>query len=415
MRVELITIGDELLLGFTIDGNAAFLARELASLGIVLARRTTVGDRTEDITAAVSEALSRADGVITTGGLGPTSDDLTKPAVAAALGRRLRRDESVVAELETLWRARGRSGSLPAANLSQAVIPEGGRILPNPGGTAPGVWVERADGRWVAMLPGVPREMRTMYGEALRPLLVQRIRLATVIRSITLRTTGIAESQLPDLLGDMAAGLPGVSLAYLPGTDGVDLRLTVRDHPAAEADHILREAFVALRARVGAFAYAEGDSDLAGVVIEACRNRRLTVSVAESCTGGMLGARLTRVSGASDVFWGGVIAYDNAAKIEALDVPEQLIEEHGAVSELVALAMAVGMRTRAGTDLAIAITGIAGPSGGTPEKPVGTVWLAVADRAAASARHIRFFGDRYEIRYRATQSALDLVRRKLAG
>jgi nicotinamide-nucleotide amidase len=415
MRVELITIGDELLLGFTVDSNSAFLARELGELGIAVGRRSAVGDDPGDITDAVSEALARVEGVITTGGLGPTSDDVTKPAVAAAFNRRLRRDESVVAHLEEMWRARGRSGSLPAANLSQALIPEGARLLPNPHGTAPGIWIERDDGRWAALLPGVPREMRSMYSATLRPLLAQRTRQPTVIRSLTVRTTGIAESQLPELLGDMASGVPGVALAYLPTLDGVDLRLTVRGHPPAETDRLLEDAAALLRARVGAFAYAADGVDLAEVIIEQCRGQRLTLSVAESCTGGLLGARLTAVPGASDVFRGGLIAYDNSVKAGELGVPATLLEEHGAVSEPVALAMAVGVRTRADTDVGIAVTGIAGPGGGSPAKPVGTVWIAVADRAAAKARHVRFFGDRAEIRYRAAQAALDLVRRKLAG
>jgi nicotinamide-nucleotide amidase len=415
MQVELITIGDELLLGFTVDTNAAFLGRELSALGVSIHRRATVGDDPAEITSAVSVALSRSDGVITTGGLGPTSDDITKPAVAYALGRRLRRDESIVAELESLWRSRGRSGILPSANLSQALVPEGARMLRNQHGTAPGVWIERDDGRWVAMLPGVPREMRAMYTDALRPLLVQRTRDGSVIRSVTVRTTGVAESQIPELLGDIAAGVPGVSLGYLPSLEGVDLRLTVRGHPAAEADQLLRNAATALHARVGIYAYGDGETDLAAVVISVCRARKITLAVAESCTGGLLGARLTAIPGASDVFRGGVIAYDNAVKTEDLGVPAVVMAEHGAVSEATALAMAVGARSRFGAEMAIAVTGIAGPTGGTLEKPIGTVWLALADQTGATARHIRFSGDRSEIRRRAAQAALDMVRRKLAG
>lgn len=415
MRVELITVGDELLLGFTVDGNAVFLARELSAIGISVGRRIGVGDDTAEITAAVLESLSRADGVIVTGGLGPTSDDVTRPAVAAAFGRRLRRDEAIVTRLREMWRGRGRAGELPVANLSQALVPEGGRVLPNDHGTAPGLWLEREDSRWAAMLPGVPGEMRRMFSEYLRPILVQRAGRTAVIRSVTVRTTGVAESQLPEILGDLAGGAPAVSLAYLPSTDGVDLRLTVRGHPPQESEHLLQTSAALLRKRLGHFAYADDDTDLAEVVVDACRRKQLTLSVAESCTGGLLGARLTAVPGASDVFVGGIIAYDNDVKSETLGVPAALIEDHGAVSEPVAISMSVGARTVAGADLAVAITGVAGPLGGTPEKPVGTVWLALADRTAATARHVRFFGDRNEIRYRATQAALDLIRRKLAG
>ena len=415
MRVELITVGDELLLGFTVDGNAAFLAQELSAIGISVGRRASVGDDTAEITAAILESLNRADGVIVTGGLGPTSDDVTRPGVAAAFGRRLKRNEAMVRRLEAMWLARGRRGDLPASNLVQALVPEGARVLPNEHGTAPGLWMEREDTRWAAALPGVPREMRLMFSESLRPLLVQRAGRMAVIRSLTVRTTGVAESQLPDLLGDLAAGAPAVSLAYLPSTDGVDLRLTVKGHPLAETEHLLLTTAALLRQRVGQHAYADNDRDLAEVVVDACRRKHLTLAVAESCTGGLLGARLTAVPGASDVFRGGVIAYDNDVKSETLGVPAALMGEHGAVSEPVAISMALGARTVAGADLGVAITGIAGPTGGTADKPVGTVWIALADRAAAAARHMRFSGDRNEIRHRATQAALDLIRRKLAG
>jgi nicotinamide-nucleotide amidase len=415
MRVELITVGDELLLGFTIDGNAAFLARELSALGIGVGRRVSVGDDPAEITAAVIDSLSRAEGVIVTGGLGPTSDDVTRPGVAAAFGRRLRRDEAIVARLREMWRERGRPGELPAANLSQALVPEGGRVLPNDHGTAPGLWLEREDKRWAAMLPGVPREMRLMFTLHLRPLLLQRAGRTAVIKSVTVRTTGVAESQLPELLGDLVAGAPAVSLAYLPSPDGVDLRLTVRGHPPAESEHLLETTAALLRGRLGDCVYAGETTDLAEIVVDACRRKRVTLAVAESCTGGLLGARLTAVPGASDVFRGGIIAYDNDVKSETLGVPTALIEEHGAVSEPVVISMSAGARTVAGADLGVAITGIAGPSGGTPAKPVGTVWLALADRAAATSRQVRLNGDRNEIRYRATQAALELIRRKLAG
>lgn len=415
MRVELIAVGDELLLGFTVDTNSAFLARELSALGVVVGRRSSVGDSESEITAAVAEALSRAGGVIVTGGLGPTNDDVTRPAVAAVFGRRLRRDDALVARLGEMWRSRGRSGSLPPGNLSQALVPEGARVLPNAHGTAPGLWLEREDGRWAAMIPGVPREMRAMFTESLRPMIAQRAGGTAVIQSLTLRTTGVAESQIPDLLGDLAAGAPAVSLAYLPGVDGVDLRLTVRGHPADESAHLLRNTAALVRQRLGEVVYAEGDTDMAAVVVDSCRVQRHTLAVAESCTGGLLGARITAVPGASDVFRGGIIAYDNAVKIESLGVPAAIIEEHGAVSEHVALSMAIGARAATSSDLGISVTGVAGPAGGTAEKPVGTVWMALADRNAATARHVRFFGDRHEIRRRATQAALNLIRRKLAG
>lgn len=414
MRVELLTIGDELLLGFTIDTNSAFIGRELAELGVEVARRTTVGDDRDAIAAAVRDALARADGVITTGGLGPTSDDVTMAAVAAALGVGLERDPAVVARLEEIWRSRGRSEPLPPANLSQAMLPRGARVLPNNHGTAPGVFAARADNRWVAVLPGVPREMREMFNGSLREMIRTLAPGGTVVRSLTVRTTGVPESRLPALLAEYAEGLDGLTLAYLPGVEGVDLRLTARGLRAAEADEKLRAAARKLSARLEPYAYAEGAADLAEVVLAGCRRMSWRIAVAESCTGGMLGQRLTAIAGSSDVFAGGVIAYDNEVKIELLGVDREAIERHGAVSEEVVTAMASAARRRFGVDLGIGITGIAGPTGGSTEKPVGTVWIALATPDELVAKQLRLFGDRDEVRRRAAQAALDLVRRSLA-
>jgi nicotinamide-nucleotide amidase len=415
MRVELITIGDELLLGFTIDTNSAFLGGELAAIGVEIARRTTVGDDRDAIAVAVRDALARADGVITTGGLGPTSDDVTMEAVAAALGVELERDAAVVARLEEIWRARGRSEPLPPANLSQAMLPRGARVLPNNHGTAPGAYVERADKRWVAVLPGVPREMREMFNGSVRDLVRAAAPGDSVVRSLAVRTTGVPESRLPALLGDYAEGVDGLSLAYLPSVEGVDLRLTARGLPGAEADGKLRAAARKLSARLAPYAYAEGTTDLAEVVLAGCRGAGRRLAVAESCTGGMLGQRLTAIAGSSDVFAGGVIAYDNEVKIELLGVEREALQRHGAVSEEIVTAMASAARRRFGVDLGVGITGVAGPGGGSVEKPVGTVWIALATPDEIVAKQLRLFGDRDEVRRRAAQAALDLVRRSFAG
>lgn len=415
MQVELLTIGDELLLGFTIDTNSAFLGRELAGLGVEVPRRSTVGDDPRAIAAALRDALDRADGVITTGGLGPTSDDVTMAAVAAALGVELERNDAIVARLEEIWRSRGRSEPLPPANLSQAMLPRGATILANHHGTAPGAFVERADGRWVAVLPGVPREMREMFSGSVRDLLRSRAPAGQVVRSLAVRTTGIAESRLPELLADYADGVDGLSLAYIPSVEGVDLRLTARGVEPSAADTRLRAAARKLSERLEPYAYADGTTDLAEVILDQCRARKLRLAVAESCTGGMLGQRLTAIAGSSDVFAGGVIAYDNEVKIELLGVPRDDIQRHGAVSEEVVTTMAYSARRVFGVDLGIAITGVAGPGGGSAEKPVGTVWIAVATPDELVARRLRLFGDRDEVRRRAAQAALDLVRRSLAG
>ncbi|HEU4629497.1 MAG TPA: competence/damage-inducible protein A [Gemmatimonadaceae bacterium] len=414
MQIEIITIGDELLLGFTIDTNAAHLARELAEEGVGVARRMTVGDEAAAIATAVREALDRTGAVITTGGLGPTADDLTRDAIAALFGRTLRRDEAIAERLRGWWRSRGLPGEMPESNLVQTLVPEGARVLPNRHGTAPGLFLEDERGRWVAMLPGVPREMRGLLADELLPIIRQRkAGEGRVIRSRTLRTTGIGESALADRLGNLDVGTLGVALAYLPGAEGVDLRLTVRGVPPTEADARLEAAAAQLRAVVGDRIYGEDHDDLASVVLGACRTRGWRLAVAESCTGGLLGGRLTTPAGSSDVFEGGVIAYDNRVKVALLGVDPAVLAVQGAVSEPVARQMASGVRERLGTDVGVAVTGIAGPTGGTPEKPVGTVWLAVDAAGATHAARVHLVGDRAEIRWRAAQGALDLVRRAL--
>lgn len=418
--MELITIGDELLLGFTIDTNAAHISRTLATNGIEVVRRTTVGDEADKIAQAVREALDRTRSVITTGGLGPTSDDLTKPAIAAIFGRKMKLDESIAAQLEQRWRARFPTISYPQSNRAQAEIPEGARILTNRHGTAPGIWLEDEKGRWVAMMPGVPREMRGMLKEELLPAILARSKgEATVVYSVTLRTTGIAESAIAELLGPDFLGAPGTELgslplAFLPGVAGVDLRVTAKGLPRERAEPLVRKAIEKLRTKVDAYVYGEDEVDLAAVVLDKCRSLGITLAVAESCTGGMLGERLTNVPGSSDVFLGGVIAYHNDVKRDSLGVKADDIERYGAVSEQVALQMAAGVRERLKAKIGVSITGIAGPGGGSPEKPVGLVWVAV-QYADGRTRRLHLPGDRNEIRQRATQAALEMVRRTLSS
>ena len=416
MEVELITVGDELLLGFTIDTNAAHLARELAAIGIGIRRRGTVGDVAEDIATAVRDALDRTGAVITTGGLGPTSDDLTKPSIASIFGRGMRLDEEHVAWMEQRWQQRfGRR--MPESNRAQAMLPEGARKLTNNHGSAPGIWLEDDRGRWVAMLPGVPREMRGMLADTLLPILQQRVSsdgTPTVVQSRTLRTTGVAESLLADQIDPIRESLGSISLAYLPAPDGVDLRLTIRGVDSTHAESLLDDAARVIRGRLGRAIYAEGSTDLAAVVLDRCRALHLTIAVAESCTGGLLGARLTAIPGSSDVVLGGVIAYANDVKRDLLDVDQTLLDAHGAVSEEVVRQMAEGVRARLRASIGLGITGVAGPGGGTPEKPVGTVWIALAQHEGTRALQLRLIGDREEVRRRATQSVLELVRRTLS-
>src|SRR5436190_2574949 len=339
MQVELVTIGDELLLGFTIDTNAAYISRTLAEAGVEIVRRTTVGDEADKIAIAVREALERTGAVITTGGLGPTSDDLTKPSIAGIFGRKMVLDEEIAASLERRWLARFPGGRFPATNRVQAEIPEGARILTNRHGSAPGIWLEDEKGRWVAMIPGVPREMRGMLAEEVLPAIKSlRGDSDSAVVSGTLRTTGIAESAIAEMLGANFLGEPGselgsLPLAYLPGVPGVDLRVTAKGIPRAKAEQLVEQALVKLRARVGAYVYGEGDKDLAAVVIEQCRSADLTLAVAESCTGGLLGERITNIPGSSDVFLGGVIAYQNDVKRDQLGVQKADIRRYGGARE----------------------------------------------------------------------------------
>jgi nicotinamide-nucleotide amidase len=420
LKVELITIGDELLLGFTIDTNAAHISRTLAGAGVEIVRRTTVGDEADKIASAVAEALDRTGAVITTGGLGPTSDDLTKPAIAKIFGRKMKLDEGIASALEQRWKARFPNSQFPATNRTQAEIPAGARVLTNRHGTAPGIWLEDDKGRWVAMIPGVPREMRGMLAEELLPAIKSRTADSeSVVLSGTLRTTGIAESAIAELLGPNFLGEPGTELgslplAYLPGVAGVDLRVTVKGMPRTPAERLVQQAILKLRSSVSAYAYGEDDTDLAAVVLEQLRSRGLKLAIAESCTGGMLGERITSIPGSSNVFLGGVIAYHDDVKRNALGVRAEDIERYGAVSEEVALQMASGVRERMGADVGVSVTGIAGPGGGTPEKPVGLVWIAVRG-TEARARRFHLVGDRAEIRQRAAQAALEMVRRALSN
>lgn len=410
--VELVTIGDELLLGFTIDTNGAYLARRLAERGIAVARRTAVGDDRLTIATAVREALARAGGVITTGGLGPTSDDVTRDAVADVFGRELRVDDAHLGWMRERWRSRfGRD--MPESNRRQAMIPAGARKLENRHGSAPGVFIEDDRG-FVVMLPGVPRELRGMTDDVLLPLLLERGCGSDrdCIRSVSLRTTGIAESLLQDRLRELDPGdaVRAPSLAYLPGVDGVDLRITMR---GPDASREIARFVDAIRAAVPEGIYGTDDMDLAAVLLDMCRADGLRLAVAESCTGGLLGARLTAIPGSSDVFVGGVIAYANEVKVDELGVSHEELERHGAVSEPVVRQMAVGAQRKFGVPLALAITGIAGPDGGTPERPVGLVWVSVALDGMVETRRLQSWGDRQEVRYRAAQAAMELARQQL--
>jgi len=413
VKLEVLTIGTELLLGYTVDTNAAELGRALAAAGAEITRRTTIADRPEAIRAGVAEALDRAGFVITTGGLGPTRDDMTKTVVAELFGKRLVLDERVLAGIQARFDRMGRP--MPAINRTQAEVPEGAVILPNARGTAPGLWVEDAGGRVVVLLPGVPREMRGLLVEQVLPRLVARQGgERRVVLSRTVRTTGVSESALAERIGPIEPDIAPLTLAYLPSVEGVDLRATAWGLELEDAEARLAAVVGRLKAAVGEHGYGEDDADLAAVLLEALRKGRHRLGVAESCTGGMVGERITNIPGASDSFIGGVVAYADVIKTAALKVPLETLEAYGAVSEETVRAMAEGAQRLFSADCTIAVTGIAGPGGGTPEKPVGTVWLAARVHTATRVLKRVLPGDRDEVRRRAAQAGLDLLRRLLA-
>jgi nicotinamide-nucleotide amidase len=303
---------------------------------------------------------------------------------------------------------------MPEVNKSQAQVPRGATVLLNPRGTAPGLWLEDDRGRTVVMLPGVPSEMRGLLVEQVLPRLAGRTG-GTVVLSRVLRTTGVPESAVAERIGSIEDELAPLTLAYLPGTDGVDLRLTAWALPRDDAERRLDAAVHVLRPRLGDHYYGMDDTDLAAVVLELLRGRQGRLAVAESCTGGLIGQRLTAIPGASEVFVGGVVAYADVAKREQLGVPSEILEAHGAVSEETVRAMAAGACRAFRASHAVAVTGIAGPSGGTPEKPVGTVWLAASADGQVRAVKRVFPGEREEIRARSAQAALDSLRRMLGA
>jgi nicotinamide-nucleotide amidase len=411
MNIELVTIGTELLLGFTVDTNGAEIARTLAERGVQVTRRVSVADRPAAIRDAVFEALRRTGAVLTTGGLGPTRDDMTKKVVAELYHAPLEFDESVWNNL--LERFARLQRQPPESNRSQAEVPRGAVVLRNQWGTAPGLWLEGSPGLTI-MLPGVPREMRKLLNHEVVPRLDARAS-GSVVRSHQVRTTGIPESALAERLGHVEREIDPLTLAYLPGLDGVDLRLTAWDVSGEEADRRLWAAAELIRSRAGNVVYGEGEVDLAALVLDAARDQGMRLAVAESCTGGLLGGRLTEIPGSSDVFVGGVIAYDNGVKVRALGLPQALLDEHGAVSEPVARAMAAGAAERFVVEAAVSVTGIAGPGGGSEQKPVGTVWIGCSLAGAIQARRFLFAGSRYEIRARAAQAALFLLQRALTA
>ncbi len=412
---EVLCVGTELLLGSITNGNARWLAEQLASLGIPHLRQEVVGDNRERLIAAVREASGRCRVLITTGGLGPTPDDLTTEAIAAAFGAPLQERPEAWAELQSRLLQRGRP--ITASLRRQALLPPAAELLPNPTGTAPGmIWTPRP-GFTVLTFPGVPSEMRAMWQATAAPWLRQAGLAEGVIASRLLRFWGLAESDLAERVADLLEG-GNPTVAPYAGAGEVKLRLTARADSGELAQAQLAPLEAEIRGRLGPLCFGADDDSLASVLLELLRRRQETVAVAESCTAGGIGAALGAVPGASDAFLGGVIAYANTVKQALLGVPESTLAVHGAVSDPVALAMAAGVRRLTGASWGIAVTGIAGPGGGSAAKPVGLVHIAVAGPDGSHSEAVRFSPSRGRawIQTLSTGAALDRLRlRLLAG
>ena len=411
---EVIAVGSELLGSTRLDTNSLFLSERLAALGIELRTKSVVGDDRDDLASVFRQALSRADLVILTGGLGPTDDDLTREVVADVLGLPLDEDPSILDGIKRRFERRGLT--MPPVNRRQAMVPRGATVLPNPNGTAPGLWLEH-DGRVVVLLPGPPREMQPMVEALCAGPLRERAgeeRLYRATLFVTARAESDVEQHVQPVYSRWRDAAPPIVTTILASPGQIELHLTTRDRDGAAAEGRLRDAVAQLTSILGEDVYSTDGRMLEEVLGDLLKARGLTIAAAESCTGGLFTSRLTDVPGSSAYVHSAVVAYDNAAKIALLDVPPASIDEHGAVSEPVALAMAEGIRARTGADVAVGITGIAGPGGGTPSKPVGTVVVAVIvpDRPAY-VRTFQLLGGRAQVKWNAAQTALDRVRRLL--
>lgn len=407
MNAEIIAVGSELLTPFRLDTNSLFLTAELNQLGVRVIHKSVVGDSPEEMRSSFAHALSRADLVISSGGLGPTDDDRTRDTVAELLGRKLRLDEGILRHIQERFRRFGRA--MPEINVRQAMIPEGATILPNPRGTAPGLWLE-SDGRIVVLLPGVPLELRALFQTEVGPRLAKlnhRERLYTR----ELRIVGLTESEVEQRVSPLYALYPDTETTILATGAGIELHPCAWSSDPARAEKLLDEIVSRMALALGEHLYSSAGESLEQVVARVLTGNRATIAVAESCTGGMLAERLTNVPGSSSYFLGGVVCYSNELKISLVGVPKEMIEAKGAVSSEVALALADGIRRRSGATIGVGITGIAGPTGGTADKPVGLVHIGLADAQGAFENVFRFPGDRDRIRRVATQTALDMVRR----
>lgn len=409
MKAAILAVGSELLTPLRSESNGLYLTGRLEELGFTVLSRTVVADDLACLTNAFRNALASADVVLSTGGLGPTEDDLTREAAAAALGRALRREERLVEELKARFARYLRA--MPEVNLKQADLIEGATSVPNARGSAPGQWAEQ-DGRRVFLLPGPPGEMKGMFEEQVVPLLRQAS--SAVIRRRVLRLVG-GESDVEQVVAPLYKTFDNPQTTILGGAGQVELHLTARGGSVEEAEDRIEALARGLRERLPGRIFTESGQDLAEVVAALLVERGLRLALAESCTGGLLAARLTDVPGSSRFLDRGYVTYGDAAKVALLGVPEPLLGAVGAVSEEVARAMAEGARRAAGADVGVGITGIAGPTGATPDKPVGLVFVATDGAAGTRVRRLNLPGDRARVREQAVVAALEMLRRGLLG
>lgn len=406
MIVELVTTGSELLLGQIVNTNAAYMAKRLNALGFDVVYQTTVGDNRARMREALEHALTRADLVITSGGLGPTRGDITKEVSAEVFGRELSLDEACAEHIRAHFARVQRT--MTENNLRQAMIPAGAHVFMNHAGTAPGIALEQ-DGRIIVNLPGPPSEMKDMFERSLKPYLEERYGFDSVIVSRVLDTFGIGESQLETEIQDLILAQHNPTLALLVRPTGVIIRITAKAATREAAAPLIAAVEQEIRRRVGAYIYAIDDAPLEEIVGQQLLAHQQTIACAESCTGGLLTSRLTDVPGSSEYVMGSVVSYTNEVKAGLLGVDRETLRTLGAVSEPVARQMAEGVRRCIGTSLGVGITGIAGPGGGSAEKPVGLVYIAVAGEKGTIVKKNLFTGTRRQIKFRTTQTALDMV------
>jgi len=407
-----VTVGDELLRGEIVDSNKSFLSERLLGLDLEVRRQVTVPDEAELMAEAFREAAERARVVLVSGGLGPTRDDITTEVVARTFGRRLMRDEAALAAIRAFFERFRRE--MAENNAKQADFPEGAEILPNPNGTAPGFMLE-VGGALLFCMPGVPRELYSMMDDQVIPRIAKRLEQAGIVHATLLRTFGLGESTLDRELDDLARDDPQVTLGFRTQFPDNCVRVVVRAKTREDAERRSASVVEEIRRRLGPLVIGEGEAGLEETVGALLIEQKLTLAVAESCTGGLITSRLTDVPGSSAYLLEGMVTYSNEAKVRDLGVPPATLEEQGAVSEPVALQMAVGVRERSGADIGLSVTGIAGPDGGTEEKPVGTVFIGLADASGSIVRRHQLVFDRSRNKQLSSQIALDWVRRRLLG